>query len=114
MRLARGTPAAMRSCQSVITQESFMRTSFIRSLTFVAVMSAPLSLAFARGPAQNVSPHRHPNIAAAQQLSEQAFAKLAAAQSANEFDMAGHAAKAKELLSQANSEMKLAAEAANK
>jgi hypothetical protein len=36
-----------------------------------------------------------------------------AAQTANEFDMAGHAAKAKELLDQANNELKQAAEAAN-
>ncbi len=71
------------------------------------------SLALAK-PAQNVSGKRHPNIAAAQRLSEQAYQKLSAAQEANEFDMEGHAKKAKELLEQANNEMKLAAEAANK
>ena len=69
--------------------------------------------ALARKPAENVSGKKHPNIAAAQRLSEQAFEKLSAAQSANEFDMQGHAKKAKELLEQANAEMKLAAEAAN-
>jgi hypothetical protein len=37
-----------------------------------------------------------------------------AAQKANEWDMRGHAQKAKELLEQANSELKQAAEAANK
>jgi hypothetical protein len=40
--------------------------------------------------------------------------KITAAQEANEFDMNGHAAKAKELLDQASRELKLAAEAANK
>jgi hypothetical protein len=64
-------------------------------------------------PATNVSAKKHPNIAAAQQLSKQAYEKLSAAQTANEFDMQGHAQKAKDLLDQANSEMKLAAEAAN-
>ncbi len=64
-------------------------------------------------PARNVSAARHPNIAAAQRLSSQAYAKIVAAQKANEYDMAGHAQKAKELLEQANSELKLAAEAAN-
>ena len=61
-------------------------------------------------PVQNVSPKRHPNIAAAQRLTAQAFQKITAAQQANEFDLAGHAAKAKELLDQANEELKKAAE----
>jgi hypothetical protein len=56
---------------------------------------------------------RHPNLAAAQRLVDQAFNKISAAQDANEFDMDGHAAKAKELLEQANRELKQAAEAAN-
>jgi hypothetical protein len=62
---------------------------------------------------QNVSGRRHPNLAAAQRLCDQAFQKISAAQSANEFDMDGHAAKAKDLLEQANRELKEAAEAAN-
>jgi hypothetical protein len=65
-------------------------------------------------PAQNVSGKRHPNLAAAQRLTDDAYHKLEAAQQANEFDMDGHAAKAKELLDQASREMKMAAEAANK
>jgi len=65
-------------------------------------------------PQQNVSGKRHPNLAAAQRLCEQAFEKIQAAQQANEFDMSGHASKAKELLDQANHELKQAAESANK
>jgi hypothetical protein len=64
-------------------------------------------------PARNVSPARHPNLAAAQRLSKQAYEKLVAAQKANEWDLGGHAQKAKELLEQVNAEIKLAAEAAN-
>lgn len=64
-------------------------------------------------PARNVSPRRHPNIAAAQRLVGQAYNRLSAAQQANEFDMGGHAQHAKDLLDQASAEMKLAAEAAN-
>lgn len=72
-------------------------------------------VAFAqRKPARSVSPGRHPNIAAAQRLSRQAYDKIIAAQRANEWDMNGHAQKAKELLEQVNSELKLAAEAANR
>ena len=71
-------------------------------------------LATAQRPERDVSAKRHPNIAAAQRLSQQAFEKVSAAQEANEFDMEGHAKKAKELLEQANHELKLAAEAANR
>jgi hypothetical protein len=66
----------------------------------------------AQMPKDNVGA-RHPNLAAAQRLSQQAWEKITAAQQANEWDMDGHAAKAKDLLDQANREMKLAAEAAN-
>jgi hypothetical protein len=68
----------------------------------------------AQRPPENVSPKRHPNIAAAQRLVDQAFNKITAAQEANEFDLGGHAAKAKELLDQVNRELKLAAETANR
>jgi hypothetical protein len=57
---------------------------------------------------------RHPNLEAAQKLTDQAFNKITAAQQANEWDMDGHAAKAKDLLDQANRELKQAAEAANR
>ena len=77
-------------------------------LLFVAGM------AVAQRPAQNVNPGRHPNIAAAQRLTAQAYQKITAAQQANEFDMQGHAAHAKELLEQANNELRAAATAANK
>jgi hypothetical protein len=71
-------------------------------------------VALAQRPAENVSGKKHPNIAAAQRFSQQAYEKITAAQQANEWDMQGHAAKAKELLDQVNRELKLAAEAANK
>jgi hypothetical protein len=65
-------------------------------------------------PKANVSAGKHPNLAAAQRFSQQAYTKIIAAQQANEWDMQGHAQKAKSLLDQVNSELKLAAEAANK
>jgi hypothetical protein len=71
-------------------------------------------VAIAQRPVENVNPHRHPNLAAAQRLSEQAYQKCIAAQQANEFDLDGHAQKAKELLEQANQQLKLAAEASNR
>ena len=67
----------------------------------------------AREPSLNVSPYRHGNIARAQEYSRYAFDAMTQAQQANEFDMGGHAEHAKQLLAQANDEMKLAAEWAN-
>jgi len=70
-------------------------------------------IAVAQAPKQNVSGARHPNLAAAQRLSAQAYEKITAAQQANEWDMQGHAAKAKQLLEEVNNELKQAAGAAN-
>ncbi len=63
---------------------------------------------------QQVNKARHPNLAAAQNLIERAIQRVSDAQQANEFDMGGHAAKAKALLDQAYEQIKLAAVAANK
>jgi len=82
-----------------------------------AVLSAALlvgGVALAQRPKENINPGRHPNLAAAQRLSEQAFEKISAAQQANEWDMDGHAKKAKELLEQVNNELRQAATAANR
>jgi hypothetical protein len=69
--------------------------------------------AMAKDPAKNVSAKKHPNLSAAQKLIGQAYEKLEASQKANEFDLDGHAKKAKEELKIAADEIKLAAEAAN-
>ena len=63
--------------------------------------------------AQQVSPKRHPNLAAAQDYIQQAIAKITDAQHTNNYDMKGHAEKAKELLNQAYNEIWQAAQAAN-
>jgi hypothetical protein len=69
--------------------------------------------AMAKDPAKTVSKKKHPNLAAAQKLIGQAFEKVEAAQKANEYDMDGHAQKAKDALKTAADEIKIAAEAAN-
>ncbi len=85
----------------------------VRKVVLGSVLCAGL---FASGVlvGQDVSPRRHPNLFAAQRLIEQAIGKVDAAQGANEFDMGGHAAKAKEHLAKAYDEIKQAAEAANR
>ncbi|HUJ25060.1 MAG TPA: hypothetical protein VLW85_03515 [Myxococcales bacterium] len=77
-----------------------MRIALIAAL----LLAAP---AFAKGG------DKHPNITAAHNACQQALKKIEAAQTANEFDMEGHAAKAKDLLTQAEAELKQAREAAN-
>jgi hypothetical protein len=69
---------------------------------------------WAQKPVEDISARRHPNLAEAQRLSRSAWERIMAAQKANEWDMDGHAAKAKELLDQVNIEIKMAAEMANK
>jgi len=83
-----------------------------QNVVFTWMLGAALvcgTVVLAQKPAQNVSPKRHPNLAAAQRLCDNAYQKIVAAQQANEFDLAGHAQKAKELLDQANNELKQAA-----
>lgn len=86
--------------------------SLVGAVLAVALVGG--GVAVAQKPVDNVSGKKHPNLAAAQRLSQEAWEKIKAAQEANEWDMNGHAAKAKELLDQVNSELKLSAEAANK
>jgi hypothetical protein len=88
----------------------------MKSRTLSLLLASILALttaASAQRPAKNVSGRKHPNLAAAQRFSRQAFEKIVAAQKANEWDMGGHAQKAKELLDQVNAELKEAAETAN-
>jgi hypothetical protein len=79
----------------------------------IAGMFAATFVASAQEPALNVGP-RHGNLEAAQELVRQAFDRLTAAQAANEWDLGGHAGRAKELLRQANEQIKLAAMTANR
>ena len=83
------------------------------SVSISALLLLLSMTATAQRPERNVSGRRHPNLAAAQRLSRQAWEKIMAAQRANEWDMQGHAQKAKELLDQVNAELKEAAGAAN-
>jgi hypothetical protein len=57
---------------------------------------------------------RHPNLTAATSDLQNASNKISAAQQANEFDMQGHAAQAKNLIGQALEQVSLARQAANK
>lgn len=64
-------------------------------------------------PVVTVDPSRHGNLTAAQQMVQQAYDRLSAAQTANNSHLGGHASRAKELLREANHELELAAIAAD-
>jgi DnaJ-class molecular chaperone len=81
--------------------------------TTIAAVVAGLVLSGGVAAAKPVQNVRRPNLAAAQRHLAQAFEKITDAQKANEYDMGGHAAKAKDLIEQAANELKAAAEAAN-
>lgn len=87
------------------------RTSFLAATLGALLAIGGMLIA---QPKQNVSAARHPNLAAAQRMCKQAYDKIVAAQEANEWDMQGHAKKAKDLLDQADNELKQAAQAANR
>jgi hypothetical protein len=82
-------------------------------LKMIGLAGVTAALATAQQPKQTVSSSKHPNLAAAQDFCQKAYDKVVEAQGANEFDMQGHAQKAKGLLEQANTALKAAAQAAN-
>ncbi len=90
-----------------------MKRGVLRKLVVGTVMIGLLSVTVLVFAEHQVSAARHPNLAAAQELVQNAITKLTSAQKANDFDLKGHAAKAKELLGQAYEEIWLAAQAAN-
>ena len=85
-----------------------------RTIGLVAVVAAlAAGVAWAQEPEQNIDPDRHGNLAAAQNLVVEAFDRITEAQQDNRYNLGGHAARAKDLLRQANDELRLAADAAN-
>ncbi len=67
---------------------------------------------FAQAPRVTVG-EKHGNMRAAQEYIQQAWRKVDEAQKDNNYNLGGHAGRAKELLAQASEEIKLSAEAAN-
>jgi len=113
--LTRCERGAKITAQRLISQdkEEQMKKSIFAGICALLLVVAGVVFAAQPPPARNVSPGRHPHIAAAQQAAHRAFNQIVEAQRANEWDMDGHAQKAKDLLDQVNNELKRAAEAAN-
>jgi hypothetical protein len=69
--------------------------------------------ALLQAPVVDINHHAHSNLANAQKSIVDAYHSVEKAQQANEERLGGHAQKAKDLLSQANEELRLAANVAN-
>lgn len=82
-------------------------------LAFCGFLLLAAVAVYAQTPAQNVSPAKHPNLAKAQSDLTLAYQKIVDAQKANEYDLGGHADKAKQLIQEASDHWKQAAVAAN-
>jgi hypothetical protein len=70
-------------------------------------------IALAQAPTENIDPHRYGNLAAAQHHIVQAYQSVAEAERENHDQLGGHAEKAQQLLSEADRELREAADYAN-
>lgn len=90
-----------------------MKKALIMGLVLGVAMSVG-SVAAAAMPAPYVDiGYRHGNLRGAQENILQAWELVDQAQAANDYRLGGHAARAKELLLEANEELRLAADSAN-
>ena len=71
------------------------------------------TVVYQQQPVVNIDPHRHGNLAAAQGYIVNAYQRIQQAQRANHGELGGHAQRAKDLLTQADAELRLAADVAN-
>jgi len=90
-----------------MTKKSFC---LVVALAFGLVL---MGVAYAQRPETDIDPHKHSNLAAAQQHVVEAYKKAVEAQKSNDDDLGGHAEKAIQLLDEANHELKRAAEYAD-
>ncbi|HXZ40387.1 MAG TPA: hypothetical protein VEG68_06565 [Terriglobales bacterium] len=85
-------------------------------LLISTILSAALfcsGVVLAQEPSVDINSNRHPYLAKAQRLVNEANKCVVDAQKDNRYDMHGHATKARQLMIQVNEELKAAAEDAN-
>lgn len=90
-----------------------MNSKFLKSATVALFLCATAAPSMAQEPAENISATKHGNLAAEIVIMVLLRGGDAIERLANEGLGGGHAGKAKDLLRQANDELKLAAESAN-
>lgn len=81
---------------------------YVMSSALAAVLVSA-GIAVAQAPSENINAH-YGNLAEAQHHIVQAYQKIGEAERENKYDLGGHAEKAQQLLSDADRELKAAAE----
>jgi hypothetical protein len=89
-----------------------MKTKLLWSGALAALLVVA-GVAVAQRPVENIDARRHPNLAAAQKHIIEAYQETETARTDNHYDLGGHGEKAAALLTQADRELKEAAEFAN-
>ena len=87
------------------------RKNLLLGLTLLGTLTFGLA-AQAQPPVVNIG-ERHGNLRAAQEHIVEAFQLVSQAQEANDSRLGGHAGRAKDLLQQADAELRMAADTAN-
>jgi len=87
-----------------------MRTLLSKTVFFGVVLCCACATA---RPVVNIDPNHHAHLATAQDLTAQAWDAIVRAQEANRGQLGGHAERAKQLLDEANRELRLAADVSN-
>lgn len=83
--------------------------AFVAGGILSAVLACPGVLA-AQQPTVDIDTDGHGNLSSAQEYVSMAWQRIDRAQKVNNYDMGGHAARAKELLEQADAEIRAAAD----
>ena len=84
-----------------------------KKVTAIVSILAGCMIIAAQEPVVDIDKKVHPNLAAAQEHIVEANRYISTAQKDNKYDMKDHAEKARQLLMEADKELKAAAEAAN-
>lgn len=87
-------------------------SAFIAGGVLCALLTAPAILA-AQQPTVDIDTDGHGNLQSAQEYVVMAWQRIDRAQKINNYDLGGHAGRAKELLEQANAEIRAAADVLN-
>jgi len=90
-----------------------IRGTLLASIAMCAAFALGAAVFAQQGPPPVDVGEQHGNMHAAQQLIRQAWEKVDAAQKDNNYNLGGHAGRAKDLLTQASQEIKQSAEDAN-
>jgi hypothetical protein len=93
-------------------RKSQMKTNLLRGAALAAVLVLA-GVAVAQRPVDNIDPHKHPHLAAAQHHIGAAWQEAETARTDNHYDLGGHGEKAVEHLVAADRELKEAAEYSN-